>query len=1118
MHAHLGEPDPVTDLKQWLEAQGLAQYAKVFAENDIDFDVLADLTEADLEKLGVSLGHRRKLLRAIGAAGKEAPSAPLPSAPPVPGAVAEAPDAERRQITVLFCDLVGSTEIASMLDPEDASALLRRYQDACAGAVARFDGYVAKFMGDGAFAYFGYPQASEDAAEQAVRAALAVVEAVGKLTHPKSGALQVRIGIATGLVVVGELIGAGSARERAVAGETPNLAARLQALAEPNAIIIGERTRQLLGERFEYESLGERALKGFAAPVRLFRVLRETAAESRFAAARAASRGAFVGRGEESSLLLDRWRRATQGHGQLVFVSGEPGIGKSRLADMLAERIGSERFFRITCQCSPYHTNSALHPVIRHLERAAGFAPDDPDAVKLAKLEVMLGMKADGPPVPAAGLIADLLSLPLERYAAIDLAPPQRKAATLAALVELLTRLAADAPVLLLLEDAHWIDPTTKELWTRLVDGIVTARLLTLVTARPEFASPWTGRAHVTTLELTRLTAPEAAELVAEIAAPRVLDCTLVDDIVAKSDGVPLYVEELTKSVLESPTTDRRAVPATLHDSLLARLDRLGPAKEIAQVASVIGQQFSHALLATVVAYPAAELAAGLLQLLEAGLAYHRGGRAAEASYSFKHALVRDVAYENLLRGRRQQLHERIGRALAENFASVAESEPELLAHHFHHAGLFDLAITYREHAGDRAVARSSYTEAVAHFSAALEEAAQLPQGADRTRRELTLLLKLGPPISIIKGAQNPEVGEVYRRAYECATASGDEGGLFKATWGLWYSAILGRRLDVARDRVDELMALGRKSGDDDLLLEGFHCRWSTAWFRGELATALDSAREGAERYDPSKHAWMGPVFGGHDPGVCAHCVLGMAFGAMGQRTEAGRSIERSARLAEDLGQVNTRAHALNNALIVAQLARDCAAIGRYAQRANDLADKYNLPPVRAHATMLSSWALAFGTDLDAGVAMMETEYPRASAVGPFFRYYAALLAEGLERAGRFADALAILGPALATVTEPGVGIFVSELHRVRGICLLRADGADKSEAMHSLRVAVEVAREQQAAVLELRAAVSLARATIAMGRPAEGLDPLRSLCARLPAEFDVTELADARELLGNGR
>jgi class 3 adenylate cyclase/predicted ATPase len=1107
----------VSDLEQWLREQGLEQYSKLFADNDVDFEALAHLAETDLERLGLSLGHRRKLLRALDARGsKAAPSLPAGAMESGPHSV-DAREAERRQITVMFCDMVGSTELANLLDPEDTSALIRRYQDACAGAVARFGGHVAKFMGDGVLAYFGYPQANEDTPEHAVRSALAVIDAIGELKRPDGRALQVRIGIATGIVVIGDMIGTGSARERSIAGETPNLAARLQALAEPDEIIVGERTHQLLGNRFEYESLGERALKGYAAPVRVWRVLRVAAAETRFAATRTASGGAFVGRSEESSLLFDRWQLASQGKGQAVLISGEPGMGKSRLADMLFDRIAGESFYRVTCQCSPYHTNSALHPVIRHLERAAGFAPDDPDAVKLAKLEVMLGGTSASPVLPATTLIADLLSLPTDGYSAVDLAPPQRKAATLAVLVELLTQLASDAPVLLLLEDAHWIDPTTRELWTRLIDRIPAIRLLALVTARPEFATPWTDREHMSSLELTRLTGSEAAALVTEIAAPRVLEPALVDDIVAKSDGVPLYVEELTKTVLESSTPDRPTVPATLHDSLLARLDRLGPAKDIAQVAAVIGQQFTYALLAAVVSYSAAELMAGLLRLVEAGLAYRSGG-AGEASYSFKHALLRDVAYENLLRARRLQLHERIGRALADNFASIAESEPELLAHHFHYAGLFDLALTYRDRAGDRAVARSSYAEGVAHFTAALAEAAQLPQGPDRTRRELAVLLKLGPPITIIKGAQSPEAGEVYRHAQERAAASGDETGLFKATWGLWYNAVVGRRLDLARDRAAELIELAQKSGNDDFLLEGFHCRWSTSQFRGEVTTALEVSLEGIKQYDRARHSWMGPIFGGHDPGVCAFIVRATTLSLRGRYPEARRCMAQALSLAEDLKHPNSQAHALANVLMAAQIGGDHRAVDQYAQRLIALADKYNLPPIRAHATLLSGWALAFGSDLVAGVAAMELEYPRATAVGPLFRYYAALLAEGQVRAGRFADALTVLRPALQTISEPGVGIFVSELYRLHGVCLLGADGANEDEAMHSLRTAIDVARKQGATLLEMRAVVSLSRATIAIGRPAEGLASLRELCATLPPEFDTANLTEASDLLSSVR
>jgi class 3 adenylate cyclase len=568
------------ELGDWLEAQGLGQYSRIFADNDIDLDVLVDLTDGDLEKLGLSLGHRRKLLRALAKQKQESSRRQGSDTPETRPATPEAHDAERRQVTVMFCDLVGSTELANLLDPEDVGALIHRFQHACAGAITRFDGFVAKFMGDGVLAYFGYPQANEDAAEHAVSSALAIIGAIGQLRRPDGRAFQARIGIATGIVVIGDIVGEGAAREHSIIGETPNLASRLQAMADPNSILVGDNTYRLLARRFEYQSLGEHALKGFATPVRVWRVLCEAAVESRFAATRALRHGAFIGRGEETALLLDRWGLASQGHGRALLISGEAGVGKSRLVDTLSERIGDDPCTRVTCQCSPYHTNSALYPVIRHLERGAGFAPDDPDPVKLAKLVTLLAVTDGNPAAPAASLIADLLSLPTDRYAKLELTAPQRKAATITGLVDLLTRLAEDAPVLLLLEDAHWIDPTTKELWTRLIGSIASTRLLALITARPEFASPWTSPGQVSVLELTRLTSAQSAELVAEIAAPRVLAPTLVDDIVAKSDGVPLFVEELTKAVLESSTPDRPTVPATLQDSLMARLDRLGPARK----------------------------------------------------------------------------------------------------------------------------------------------------------------------------------------------------------------------------------------------------------------------------------------------------------------------------------------------------------------------------------------------------------------------------------------------------------------------------------------------------------------------------------------------------------
>jgi len=872
-------------------------------------------------------------------------------------------------------------------------------------------------------------------------------------------------------------------------------------------ILIGPRTYQLLGNRFEYESLGERTLKGFVAPVAVWRVLGETYAETRFAAKQAPDRRPFVGRSEESSLLAKLWQQACKGEGRALVISGEAGMGKSRLADVLVEQVMHERCYRVTCQCSPYHTNSALHPVVRHLERAAGFAREDGDTEKLDKLEAMI--RSSGAVTASdAGLVADLLSLPTTRYPPLDLSPPKHKAATLAALVDLLTGLARAAPVLLLLEDAHWIDPTTKELWILLIDRVSTSRMLALVTARPEFASPWKERPNVSSLELSRLSLTEAAGLVAATTAPRVLERALVDNIVAKSDGVPLYVEELTKAVLEASTPGQPSVPATLQDSLMARLDRLGPAKEIAQVASVIGHYFSHPLLAALVLQPAGELEGSMNDLIAAGVVYRRSQNGS-SSYSFKHALVRDVAYNSLLRTRRQQLHERIGEILLRDFASLAESEPELTAHHFHHAALWDAACTYRERAGDRALAHSSYTECVAHYSEALAEAAQIVQPLDRQRRELALLLKLGPQLAVIKSGKSSEVKDVYRRAREHAIALQDEPALFKATWGLWYNAVMDR-LDSARSYSEELMTLGRKLNDDDLLLEAFHCRWATGQMRGDMRTALDASREGIGRYDRAKHAWMGSVFGGHDTGVCAYGQHATALALLGRCAESAQFRQQAIDLAETLGQAHSLDEALFWVTCAAQIASEYPELIHLCDTSIALAEKYGFQ--HAHASFLRASALAFRGDLEVGVAAMEAEFVRASARGPFMRFYAGVLAEGELRMGRTDAALEVVRRALETVAEPGVGFFVSELHRVQGLCLLRIGSA--ADATRSLRMAVDVAQAQCATVLEVRAAIDLARALIAQHRPSQGVDVLRELCASLPSTFDAPELRQASELL----
>jgi class 3 adenylate cyclase len=643
----------MADVEHWLQGLGLAQYARTFAENDIDLEVLPHLNEQDLEKLGVSLGHRKKLLHAIGAlsAGSQSLRAG-PAAEEAQAGSGRSAEAERRQLTVMFVDLVGSTELAARLDPEDMGQVIRAYHGCCTEVVARWDGHVAKYMGDGVLAYFGWPQAHEDEAERAVRAGLAITTAVGQLSNPGGELLAARTGIATGLVMVGELIGEGAAREQAVVGETPNLAARLQALAAPGSVVISQGTRRLVGGLFELADLGPQRLKGFAEPLSAWRVEGEGRAEGRFEALHGKHLTPLVGREHELGILLERWAWAKDGDGQVVLLSGEPGIGKSRVIRTFRERLGDEPYTPLSHFCSPYHTNSALHPIIAQLERAAAFARADESEARRAKLENLLGQATEHLD-EAVPLIGALLGLPADaRYPALNLSPQRQKQRTLEILIEQLAGLARDRPVLELYEDLHWVDPSTLELLDLLVERVRTLPVLAVLTYRPEFSPPWSGHAHVTSLPLNRLGRRQGAAIVERLTGGKSLPGEILEDIVAKTDGVPLFVEELTKTVLESgllidagnhyaltAPMPSLAIPATLQDSLMARLDRLAPVKEVAQTAAVIGREFSHELIAAVSPLAVAELDAALDQLVASGLIFRRG-TAPEATYSFKHALV----------------------------------------------------------------------------------------------------------------------------------------------------------------------------------------------------------------------------------------------------------------------------------------------------------------------------------------------------------------------------------------------------------------------------------------------------------------------------------------------
>ena len=1063
----------MSDLRDWLRGHNLEQYADAFEANDIDLDILPELDDDDLEQLGLSLGNRRRLLKAIAvrntaAAAISAQEKALP--PDKTSPAAEAPssgEAERRQVTVMFADMVGSTALSAKLDPELLGGVIRRYQDAVAGAIGRYGGFVAKFMGDGVLAYFGFPHAFEDAAERAVHAAIGILSEVGAIETPDGTRVQARIGIATGLVVVGEIIGTGMAQERTIVGETPNLAARLEALAGADCILVSESTQKLLGGLFELTHTGEHELKGFSRPVPAWRVCGEASVESRFAAIRAGGLP-LIGRAHEMGLMRERWHLARQGEGQILTVTGEAGIGKSRVIEALQQELAAEAHARINLQCSPYHSDSALYPVIQYLNRAAGLAPADPPDLCTEKLRALLGARHIVNPA-ALPLLAELLSIPLTE-AAPAASPAQRKAATLALIVEIMTWTSDGDPLLIVLEDAHWIDATTLEMMTRLADSITRARLLVVVSARPDFTPSWLSRPHATLITLGRLGRPECMQVVAGVAAAHGLAADTIAAIIAKTDGVPLFVEELTRSVIESAGGE--SVPATLKDSLMARLDRLGGAREVAQIAAVIGRQFTFALLEAVAAKDNDELEDMLAKLIAAGIVFPEE-RGLERSFNFKHALVRDAAYESLLLMRRREWHGRVGLALEQRFSDVAAKEPEMLAYHFGEAGQLSLACDYRMHAGNQAVGRSTYVEAIAHFTAGLKLAETMPP-PNGLQRQLDFWLKLGSALFVTQGLQSIEAETAYTKAAEIGEALGDGPASFQAKWGLWINANLRRKTALARDRANELVSFAQQSGDRELLLEAYHCQLSTAHFRGDVRGVLEGSRHAISLYDVMQHRHLAHAFGGHDPCVCAHAQCGNAWQLSGEGQNARQHFTQAIALAETLDHPNSLAHGLHSTGMGHQLGGDREAVYAAAHRAAALADKFGLPPWRASSLILVGWATASGAAAADAVRLIDAEIANATAAGPLPQYYLGLAAEVLLAAGRPADALGHLERAIAGIGEAGIGIYLPEIYRLRGACLLALERGNKAEARSAFATAADIAKRQGAVIFERRAEASL--------------------------------------------
>jgi class 3 adenylate cyclase/predicted ATPase len=1115
------------DIEAWLQGLGLERYVSAFRDNEIDWEVLPKLTSEDLRDIGVAaVGHRRKLLDAIAGLGASASAADV-STPPAETTATLAPkgDAERRQLTVMFCDLVGSTALSARLDPEDLREVIAAYHRAVADIVKSFDGFVAKYMGDGVLVYFGYPRAHEDDAERAVRAGLGLIDAVGRL-DAKSGKLQARVGIATGLVVVGDLIGEGSAQEQSVVGETPNLAARLQALAESGAIVIAADTRRLVGDLFEYGDLGAVEVKGISAPVPAWQVLRPRAVASRFEALHPAELTPLVGREEEIELLLRRWQRAKSGDGQVVLLCGEPGIGKSRMATVLLEKVQSEPHSRLRYFCSAYYTESALHPTIGQLEHAACFERDDSLAAKLDKLRALLTRTTAI--AEEIALLAELLSLPIDADAGVHrLTPQQKKERTFTTLVRQLGALAREAPVLMLFEDAHWADPSSCELLDRVVEHVANLPVLLVITFRPEYLPPWAGLPHVTSLTLNRLNQREGAALVERIASDEALSPATVNEIVERTDGVPLFIEELTKAVLETGANEagkRRilsavpglsvAIPATLQASLLSRLDRLGAAaKQVAQIGAAIGREFPYELLAAVSQRSESDLRQSLSQLVNSGLIFARGAPP-HASYLFRHALIQDTAYGALLRAPRRTLHGRIAGLLSAS--SGDETMPEIVARHFEAADQPAEAIEYWRKAGERAVHRAANREAIEHYRHALSLLDAQAASERRWRAELAVLSQLVPVLMAIYGWSASEVGAAVDRATEVAGRLRGSSDLAPTLGALYLFHQSRGRFDRADEVSDELFRIARELSDPEIMLLAHHTQWGSRIFLARYADAVQHASAGLALYDEERCAHHRHIYAGHDPAICALLTTATARWMLGYPDQSAHFADESVSLARKLRHAPSLAHSLTYVCDSVIMRGDIARVIAIATEILQLSDEHGFVQARAVALTFLGWALAFSTEKAEAMVRLEEGlniWDRMGAVINLPRSLC-LMAEACMRAGRYTEGLAHIDRALHVASRSREEWYTPRLYQVRAEILINVRGPGDDGVEENLRHALAVARQHDARGWELKAATTLARLWHDGGRPQQARALLSSIYNWFTEGFDTPDLKEAKALL----
>ncbi len=1095
------------------------RYAAVFAEQDVDFDILPDLTEKDLVELGLSFGDRKKLLRAIAELSHD--GGPLPASDAEPDETQDGTNdsgAEQRHLTVMFCDLVNSTELSVRYDPEDLRTIVRAYQDTCAGVVARLEGYIARYMGDAVLVYFGFPRAHEDDAERAIRAGLEVVEAVARLRPQEGLQLQSRVGIGTGSVVVGDLIGLGSAQEIAAVGETPNVAARLQALAEPDTVVIDSMTRQLASEAFDFDDLGARSLKGISVPVSVWQVLRQRDLDRRQHEQPADELSPFVNRSGEITLLMDRWQMARAGQGQVVLLSGEAGIGKSRLMRAFVDRLTEEDFIAFTCHCTAFYKNRALHPLIAQLRRMAELSDDDPALVGLAKMRALFKNSAIDSE-EAVRLFAPLLSVNLVDQAETGEAHQLDMDRLLEVLLYETQAMAERRPMLMIVEDLHWIDPTSLEFLQRLSQRIGELRILLVLTLRPEAEARMRPLFPATGLSLNRLQRPECETIIRHLAQDKGFPQKLVDTIAERTDGVALFVEQLTKAVLESDAVvdlgDRyeiaaeqpnQSIPTTLQGSLLARLDRHPAAREVAQFGAVIGREFPFKMLAAISALPESDLQVALDRLVEAQLLF-QAGTPPRAIYRFKHALVQEMAYSSMLKKKRRRVHAEIAGFLEDRSPHLTVTEPELLAHHYGAAGLPHRAIGYRLKAGERAILRSAMVEAVTEIDLGLGLLSSIEDADDRKSLELRLRVAQATALRATKGTGAPETGKAWAQAQALCDAKADKTLLYRILYGCFLFHQGNADLLEARRFGESLQKLGVDLADQNALLRGNSAIGRTAFGQGDFVEAQRHLEDAIALNDPEKLQAVDEIGRPESP-VLDLCYLSWTSFALGYPATALKQCQRSLETAESGDEPYAIVVANGNACYLHQFRQDREAVQICAEVVVNLSSEKGYPHWRSLGRMFQGWLLAGEGEVEEGSEIFRQALDEHRATGEVLEvcYFLGLLAGLLGERGAVDEGLAQIDEALDLVEQTGERWYEAELYRTRGRLLRTAAAAKDAVIEDSFQQALDLARKQGARMWELRAATDLAQWRLDRGRPTEA----REILAASYAWFDPQAEAEA--------